>query len=96
MRLLVVGETDLVGVEHPLAATTDHPVKTIAIDLGYHDVGYFCRLFRTHLMGTPNSYRAQMLAGRTASPASPHSPHSFRGTSVNICNSFFRDAVMAE
>jgi hypothetical protein len=45
-------------------------------------VGYFCRLFRTHLMGTPNSYRAQMLAGRTATPYSATNHHSFRGTSV--------------
>lgn len=64
-----------------LLATTDFPVKTIAFDLGYHDVGYFCRLFRTHLMGTPNSYRAQMLAGRTATPYSATNHHSFRGTS---------------
>ena len=66
-----------------LLATTDFPVKTIAFDLGYHDVGYFCRLFRTHLMGTPNSYRAQMLAGRTATPYGVTNHHSFRGTEAS-------------
>jgi AraC-like DNA-binding protein len=54
-------------------------VKTIALDLGFQDVSYFCRLFRTHLMGTPNGYRTQVLAGRTASPDSPSGHHSFRG-----------------
>lgn len=62
-----------------LLATTDQPVKTIALDLGYRDVGYFCRLFRTHMMGTPNGYRTSMLMGRTASPDSPNGHHSFRG-----------------
>lgn len=62
-----------------LLATTDYPVKTIALDLGYHDVGYFCRLFRTHMMGTPNGYRTSMLVGRTASPDSPLGHHKFRG-----------------
>lgn len=62
-----------------LLATTDQPVKAIALDLGYRDVGYFCRLFRTHMMGTPNGYRTSMLLGRTASPDSPNGHHSFRG-----------------
>jgi len=62
-----------------MLATTDYSVKNIAIDLGFHDVGYFCRLFRTHLMGTPNGYRTQVLAGRTASPDSPGGHHNFRG-----------------
>lgn len=62
-----------------LLATTDQPVKTIALDLGYRDVGYFCRLFRTHMMGTPNGYRTSMLLGRTASPDSPSGHHSYRG-----------------
>lgn len=61
-----------------LLATTDYPVKAIALDLGYHDVGYFCRLFRTHLMGTPNSYRSQMLAGRRAGPHGGTNHHNFR------------------
>lgn len=67
-----------------LLATTDHPVKTIAFDLGYHDVGYFRRLFRTHLMGTPNGYRAQMLSGRRANPYGAGNPHTFRGTTSPI------------
>lgn len=62
-----------------LLATTDYPVKTIALELGYRDVGYFCRLFRTHLMGTPNSYRVQILAGRTMMREGPSGHHSFRG-----------------
>lgn len=62
-----------------LLATTDYPVKTIALDLGYTDVGYFCRLFRTHLMGTPNKYRTQLLSGRTNAANSPTGHHSFRG-----------------
>lgn len=62
-----------------LLATTDYPVKTIALDLGYTDVGYFCRLFRTHMMGTPNGYRTSMLVGRTSSPTAPGGHHSFRG-----------------
>jgi len=62
-----------------LLATTDYPVKTIALELGYNDVGYFCRLFRTHLMGTPNSYRVQILAGRTTLREGPSGHHSFRG-----------------
>lgn len=62
-----------------MLATTDYPVKTIALDLGYRDVGYFCRLFRAHLMGTPNGYRTGLLAGRTSAPAGPSGHHSFRG-----------------
>jgi len=62
-----------------LLATTDYPVKTIALELGYSDVGYFCRVFRTHLLGTPNNYRVQILAGRTARPEGPSGHHSFRG-----------------
>ena len=62
-----------------LLATTDYPVKTIALELGYNDVGYFCRLFRTHLQGTPNKFRMQILAGRTARPEGPSGHHSFRG-----------------
>jgi len=65
-----------------LLATTDYPVKTIALELGYNDVGYFCRLFRTHLMGTPNSYRVQILAGRTTLREGPSGHHSFRGNFV--------------
>ncbi len=66
-----------------LLATTDYPVKTIALELGYRDVGYFCRLFRTHLMGTPNSYRVQILAGRTQLKEGPSGHHSFRGNFVS-------------
>jgi AraC-like DNA-binding protein/mannose-6-phosphate isomerase-like protein (cupin superfamily) len=62
-----------------MLATTDYPVKTIAMELGYRDVGYFCRLFRTHLLGTPNSYRVQILAGRTILREGPSGHHSFRG-----------------
>ena len=54
-------------------------MKTIALELGYTDVGYFCRVFRTHLLGTPNNYRMQILAGRTNRPGGPSGHHSFRG-----------------
>jgi AraC-like DNA-binding protein len=62
-----------------LLATTDYPVKTIAHELGYHDVGYFCRLFRTHLTSTPTSYRTQVLEGCFPNYASPNGHHSYRG-----------------
>lgn len=45
-----------------LLATTEHPVKHVAHSLGYMDVGYFCRVFRQHLMSTPTEYRAKLRA----------------------------------
>jgi len=43
-----------------LLATTEHPIKHVALSLGYADVGYFCRLFRLHLMSTPSEYREKL------------------------------------
>jgi AraC-like DNA-binding protein len=43
-----------------LLAATEHSVKHIAYSLGYTDVGYFCRLFRQHLMSTPTQYRDKL------------------------------------
>jgi AraC-like DNA-binding protein len=51
-----------------LLATTEHPVKHIALSLGYGDVGYFCRLFRLHLMSTPSEYREKLRRGPAARP----------------------------
>jgi len=36
-------------------------VKTIAMELGYHDLAYFCRLFKKNTGETPESYRIKSL-----------------------------------
>ncbi len=52
-------ERKLQAAQH-LLATTAHSVKYIAHSLGYLDVGYFCRIFRQHLMSTPTEYREKI------------------------------------
>ena len=40
-----------------MLATSDAPVKTIALSLGYDDVPYFNRAFKKQLGMTPQQYR---------------------------------------
>lgn len=40
-----------------LLGDTDLPIKAIALELGYEDVYYFTRQFRTHVGVTPGQYR---------------------------------------
>lgn len=44
-------------VAQRLLATTDQPVKEIALSLGYGSVSYFCRLFSDYTNNTPSDYR---------------------------------------
>ncbi|EIP99069.1 DNA-binding domain-containing protein, AraC-type [Opitutaceae bacterium TAV1] len=45
-------------------ATTDQPVKQIALELGYASVSYFCRLFQKYTNNTPGDYRVLAHARR--------------------------------
>ncbi len=40
-----------------LLSETDKPVKEVAVDSGYEDYFYFCRVFREYFSRTPTQYR---------------------------------------
>ncbi len=42
-----------------LLETTDTPIHEIAAEVGFHDVGYFCRLFRRRVAISPAAYRRE-------------------------------------
>lgn len=39
---------------------TDKHVKEIALDVGYNDIPYFCKLFKKNILMTPKQYRQQI------------------------------------
>ncbi|MGM9476138.1 AraC family transcriptional regulator [Pedobacter sp. GSP4] len=39
--------------------TTEHPIKSIAFELGFYDIAYFSKFFKKHTHLTPNQFRAQ-------------------------------------
>ncbi|MDD5705650.1 MAG: AraC family transcriptional regulator [Kiritimatiellae bacterium] len=46
-----------------LLQTTDTPVKALAAECGFHDAGYFCRVFRKSVGVTPGALRRSGMAG---------------------------------
>ena len=45
-----------------LLRSSDMPVGTIALEVGYKDQGYFTRVFRKNMKETPQTYRKRILA----------------------------------
>ena len=52
-----------------LLKNTNKKVKTIAYESGFHNVDYFCRLFKKRYHLTPSEYRCTCLKVLSADPS---------------------------